>query len=351
MALKKGDYIAVAVSSEEIGKSNEGKRKLFYLNRQGMHEVNYVEPFGRSDLMDIRVDSPFYYNTGWFVKIDREYKNFKKGDKVVYTGGYGAEWRNFKQPKRDVLTNQKVFTIQNITWIGDFDFGLDGKYAYLTWNPQHFCKVVEDDDVETTLTLDQLLEPVTMENTNVGDKVILLPPKGKKFERFSSWGQKTEDFTFGINEYMVEHFHVGDVFTVCSLESKSDRIEGLVDVGIREDDGLYHWDNRWLRKLPKDDYTLDVKFNIKGNTTECELGSGLTGKVVKHEKDSDNFGVALVTSILKAMNYDEFVIADAYKLLTNGLDSKAIRGEVVADIKKDLREVESTITDMLYKMS
>lgn len=350
MGFKKGDFIAVAVSSEVIGKSNEGKRKLFYLNRLGIHEVNYLEPFGRSELMDIRVDSPYYYNTGWFVKIDRKYKDFKKGDKVVYTGGYGAEWRDLSQPKRDVLTNQKVFTVQNITWLGNFDFGLDGKYAYLTWNPQHFCKVVEDDDVEVTLTLDQLFEPVTMTNTNVGDKVILLPPKGKRFERFSSFGQKTEDFAFGINEYMADHFHVGDVFTVRSLESKSARMEGLIDVGIREDDGDCHWDNRWLRKLPKDDYTLDVKFNIKGNATECELGD-LTGKVTKHEKDSDNFGVALVTSILKAMNYDESVISDAYKLLTKGLSSKAIRKEVAADIKKELREVESTISDMVYKIS
>ena len=218
------------------------------------------------------------------------------------------------------------------------------------WDRKLFSKVVEDDDVEITLTLDQLLEPVTMENTNVGDKVILLPPKGKKFECFSSWGQKTEDFAFGINDYMVEHFHVGDVFTVRSLESKSARMEGLIDVGIREDDRGYHWDNRWLRKLPKNDYSLDVKFNMKGNTTECEF-AGLTGKVTKHEKDSNNFGVALVTSILKAMNYDEFVISDAYKLLTNGLSSKAISKEVAADIKKDLREVESTITDMLYKIS
>lgn len=350
MGFKKGDYIAVAVSSEEIAKSNEGKRKLFYLNRQGMHEVNYVEPFGRSELIDIRVDSPFYYNTNWFVKIDREYKDFKKGDKVVYVGGYNSDWRNFTQSERDVLTNQKVFTIKNITWLGKLNFDLEDKSLCLTLSPQYFCKVVEDEDVEVTLTLDQLFEPVTMENTNVGDKVILLPPKGKRFERFSSFGQKTEDFSFGINDYMAEHFHVGDVFTVRSLESKSARMEGLIDVGIREDDGDCHWDNRWLRKLPKDDYTLDVKFNIKGNATECELGD-LTGKVTKHEKDSDNFGVALVTSILKAMNYDESVISDAYKLLTKGLSSKAIRKEVAADIKKELREVESTISDMVYKIS
>ena len=346
------DKVAVAISNLEIVKSIDGKRKLQYLNKKGIHTVCKVAPMGRPDLMDLVIDSPFYYDPNWFVKIDED-GILKEGTKVVYTGGYGAEWRDLSQGKRDIITKQKVFRIKRISAFGNLkleslkdDLSLDLLY----WDRKLFSKVVEDDDVEITLTLDQLLEPVTMENTNVGDKVILLPPKGKKFECFSSWGQKTEDFAFGINDYMVEHFHVGDVFTVRSLESKSARMEGLIDVGIREDDRGYHWDNRWLRKLPKNDYSLDVKFNMKGNTTECEF-AGLTGKVTKHEKDSNNFGVALVTSILKAMNYDEFVISDAYKLLTNGLSSKAISKEVAADIKKDLREVESTITDMLYKIS